>query len=313
MKKRFLPLCLVANVLALTPNTSTATVPHEPFTEPFIELEAMKMFCTVPVDLTRSNAQIAQDLEPMLSAMPWAIRLHPQADPLLQSRFEKIIQLIANNLGQVIGGFEPQSPVEEAEQVLEKEDLLREHKGSFSYYEEGLANTPPATLLKTLPMAEALQSKFEVFEDQREDDDFLEALSFPSAPSGGKGIQGQGESLFNRMGFDSFAFMPKGFKLFKSVIKSDSEVARGAWPLQERLSHLSLPLKTPTVPAQKDFKIGDFLNKLQKIALTNWVKAEVVSPFMAGLLLLLTYLRGDLVLPRTTGLLLRRRPLSPMS
>lgn len=305
MKKRLLPLCLAANALTLASHTHAAP-------EPFVELEAMKMFCTVPVDLTHSNTQIAQDIEPIISTMPWLIRLHPDANPMLQIRFEEIIQLVANNVGHTIGTFEPQISLNETEQTLEREKPLANQKHAF-YKEEGIHNVACASLLKPLPiMGESQMEVEDHYHNQREPEDTLDILSFPSPPSGGKSIQ-RGGPLFGKSGFDYFAFVSRSMEslvqkrevAFSALRENEPEVERGTSPLQAQLSKVLAPVKSPEPFAQQDFNINDFLNKLQKAALVNWVKAEVLSPLIAGLLLLLTYLQGDLLLPRATALLSR--------
>jgi|GEM_PF-5817245 len=165
-----------------------------------------------------------------------------------------------------------------------------------------------AAALNALSFVEDSQTDFKVRQEKIEsdDNDALDALSFPSSPSGGSGIQENG-SMLGGMSFDYFAFSSSKISALKQVFKGDLESNRGISPLRPRLSKLSLPSKTPEIPFQKSFKRPDFLNKLQKIAFTNWLKAEVISPFVAGVLLLITYLRGEVLLPSATALLYRRR------
>lgn len=312
MKKRFLPLCLATSTLLTFPTTSTATFYNE--TSPFIELEAMKMFCTVRVDLSRSNVEIAQDIEPTLSSMGWAVRLHPDADQALQNRFEEIVQLIANTLGETVGGFEPQVIVQETAEPLGAEIPLAKPEARTFYYDLDHGTRPRPTLLKTFPIAEESQVSVKThsmpMKQEENNSDALDALSFPSSPSGGSGIQEKGR-IFGVINFGSFAFTP-AFTLpkisaLKQFTESRFEISRGVSPLRPRLSRLSLPPKASKEPFKEPFKMRDFLNKLQKMALANWLKAEVISPFVAGILLLITHLRGDILLPRATALLYRRR------
>jgi len=263
-------------------------------------------------DLSRSNTQIAQDIEPTLSSLNWVMRLHPDADIALQERFEEIIQLIANNLGKSVGGIEPQIALQYTTEPSLRQETLPNQNQTF-YFDLGFEKKPRATLLTSLPISEEYQSSFKMCRDateKEESNDALDALSFPLSPSGGSGIQENG-SVFGGMDFSSFAFTstfisPKT-SAQKQVIKSDFDVGRGISPLYPRLSKLFLPPKMPAVPLKENFKLRDFLNKLQKMALTNWLKAEVISPFVAGFLLFITYLRGDVLLPRSTALLYRRR------
>ncbi len=302
MKKRSLPFCFAAGTLMSVP-TASATY------EPFIELEAMKLFCTVNVDLSQSNIQIAQEIEPTLSSLNWTIRLHPEADTVLQDRFEEIVQLIANNLGEVVCGFEPRALAQEAEQRTQREEhVLRE----IPVYKGPIQTRPNATLLTSFSIGEEAQINFKESCNrvEQENDDPLDALSFPSSPSGEDGIQ-DNRNVFGGMNFDSFAFISaftsSKVNAFKGVAESDIKVDKGVSPAYPRLSKVCLPPETPEPTLQKSFKFSDFLNKLQKLAFTNWLKAEAISPFMAGILLLITYLRGDMLLPRATALLYRRR------
>ncbi|NCP62167.1 MAG: hypothetical protein GW748_02505 [Alphaproteobacteria bacterium] len=309
MKKRSLSFGLVTGALLAVPMTGTASLPHAAMAEPFIELEAMKLFCTVRVDLSQSNIQIAREIEPTVSSLNWTIRLHPEADSVLQNRFESIMQLVANNLGEVVCGFEPQTLAQEAEQRTQREEpVLRE----TPVYKDPIQMRPRATLLTSFSIGEEAQINFKESCNrvEQENDDPLDALSFPSSPSGGDGIQ-ENRNMFGGMSFDSFAFVSafpsSKVNAFKGIAESDIRVDKGVSPAYPRLSKVCLPPKTPEPTLQKGFKFSDFLNKLQKIAVTNWLKAEVLSPFMAGVLLLVTYLRGDVLLPRATALLYRRR------
>ncbi|HBN22131.1 MAG TPA: hypothetical protein DD412_02695 [Holosporales bacterium] len=123
-----------ATMAESTPETNTSVLEPAAMPKPLIELEAMKMFCTVNVDLSHSNTQIAQDIESILSSMNWVIRLHPDADNHLQNRFEEVLQLVANNLGRVIGTFEPQIVTQGVEETqFEEEPLIMIEDGGFDY------------------------------------------------------------------------------------------------------------------------------------------------------------------------------------
>lgn len=294
MQKRLLPFYLAASLVS-TPSTAVQAP------EPFIELEAMKMFCTVQLDMSQSDETIVQELSSWFS-MPWSVRLHPQAAPNLQDRFQHIMQQVANELGQDVGGFAP-----------------------------GIYPPVKRPFIEEDPRPESVYISYEIqrsflpnLRDEAAEENFIDQSNIQPPSSGG----GPGQGTLR-----GSAFLPRGFSYenFKSsTVLATSKILfeKLIYSLKDpvyKVSHLikeenmsraarKMPSALPKIVILFDRpeslkKSHHLLGWLHCVALKNWVKAEVITPLIAAILLLLTPLCGD-VFGSTSPIFLRRRRFS---
>lgn len=296
MKKRLLPAYLASSLALLLPTPSTAVQAPEPF----IELEAMKMFCTVRTDLSQSDAAIVQEISANFS-MPWAVRLHPQASPELQVRFERILQMLANVLDKNVGGFEPGVyPV--VENTMKKEQVYQasvegeiDHRfppEMFSDHSDGMliaqggANQPPSS---------------------------GSGFGENALMSGGDFPSGFANEVHNEIPVEvSISFTAAD--VFEDLVHTPVQV-----PLQLVIEDSVVPAKIParlsTLPKVSSQPVPqkkpqNLLGWLHKVAIKNWLTAEVITPLTAAFLLLFTPFGGDILASKAPEFLRRRRRFS---
>ena len=263
---------------------------------PILEFEGMKMKCTIRVTAEGPNNEVlANELIRNASyclEQNWSVKRAQNISRDMNNRFEGIMQLVAQKLGRSILGFSP---------ILQKKKNPTLPTSLFH------AKRPemPAPSQWTA----ALQTK--VFEPEEKDP--LLAYNAPQNPGGPE--SGTGSSGSDGVGYGGF---PDGFaqdlpdeELLSSPVTHVSE----ALDVVEEIHHgapATHPIqRLPTQPVSKNradiwplkatpenrFKL--FLNQ-------HLVRANILTPFTAGILLLLMHLSQETLRPVAAMIPLRR-------